>query len=149
MSLDRLPVTGLQLTIKPSYLLLGIYGVFFTLVVAACVLLQTSLPIKGALMLLVLGMFYLFAKKQLFLNHPRAVRRFSLLNNRVCYIQYNNDTIEQYSVLDESYLSEYLVILLLKRKDTGAKEVLVLMKDSLEENQFRRLKKHLKIHYSG
>lgn len=149
----NLPVSGLtlELTRVPSFII-GIYLVFFLLIVIACYL---SFPIISVFLLFLLvitsyGQFLL--RKSLLRNHPAAVKKLVFTELTWCYVCFNNGRIIKADIDVDSILTEHLIIVNLIEQSEGSifcdffkRHSVILTANELGGDLFRRTKRHLRL----
>lgn len=150
---QNLPASGLalELTRVPSFIM-GIYLVFFLLLLSACYLSTSIFSLFLFTMILIIAYGQLLFRKNLLRKHPSAIKKIVFTELGWCYVQLNNGRTIKADIDVDSILTEYLIILNLNEHSEDSRNLhflkyhsVLLTANELGSEKFRKIKRHLRL----
>jgi toxin CptA len=110
--------------------------------IAAALFSMLELPLwgKAAMMLIMAVILALQSRRFAFLASPNSIVALEFDSENALNFQKRDGTRHACQVMATSFVSPYLTLLNLKSAETGARCHLVILPDSLEKEDFRRLR---------
>jgi hypothetical protein len=151
--LENLPASGLAIELNrvPPFFI-GIYLLFFLLVVIACYLSISTFSFFLCSTFAIAAYGQLLFRKSLLRSHPSALKNLVFTELGWCFIRLNNGRIIKADIDVDTILTEHLIILNLNEHLVDSlwshflkHHCVLLTANELGSDKFRQIKRHLRL----